>query len=163
MTCGGRTAAVRALYDSGNSLTELFSGSPVAVVRRAALESVLPAEVREALRDPAAFVSGEAGAGNGGAAAAVRSRLRLVPFRSVGGDGLLPAFRPEHLTVVAENGANRDATGAYVAVCEELGRGTTTRWWAPTSPACSTRRRRNPRAFRPSPGVHLEQLAGGMA
>ena len=24
---------------------------------------------------------------------------------------------------VAENGANRDATGAYVAVCEELGRG----------------------------------------
>ena len=44
-------------------------------------------------------------------------------FRSVGGDGLLPAFRPEHLTVVAENGANRDATGAYVAVCEELGRG----------------------------------------
>ena len=123
VTCGGRTAAVRALYDSGNSLTELFSGSPVAVVRRAALESVLPAEVREALRDPAAFVSGEAGAGNGGAAAAVRSRLRLVPFRSVGGDGLLPAFRPEHLTVVAENGANRDATGAYVAVCEELGRG----------------------------------------
>ena len=82
VTCGGRTAAVRALYDSGNSLTELFSGSPVAVVRRAALESVLPAEVREALRDPAAFVSGEAGAGNGGAAAAVRSRLRLVPFRS---------------------------------------------------------------------------------
>ena len=36
---------------------------------------------------------------------------------------MLPAFRPEHLTVVAENGANRDATGAYVAVCEELGRG----------------------------------------
>ena len=117
VTCGGQTAAVRALYDSGNSLTEPFSGSPVAVVRRAALESVLPVEVREAL-SPAAFASDAAGGG-----AAIRSRLRLVPFRSVGGDGLLPAFRPERLTVVAENGTNRDATGAYVAVCEELGRG----------------------------------------
>ncbi len=128
VTCGGATVALRVLYDSGNSLVEPFSGSPVAVVRRASLGAVLPAEVAAALRGaaeaPVARVALAAPAAGGQeTAVALKSRLRLVPFRSVGGDGLLPAFRPDHLTVVAGDGAGRDITGAYVAVTETLGRG----------------------------------------
>lgn len=121
--CGGKTAAVRALYDSGNTLTEPFSGSPVVVVRRAALEGILPQDLAGALADPAVL---EPEPPQGGAAAVglrVNRRVRLVPFRSVGGDGLLPAFQPDRLTVAAESGAYRDITGAYIAICETLGRG----------------------------------------
>ena len=118
VTCGGATASLRVLYDSGNSLTEPFSGSPVMVARREALDGLLPAEVHEALRQPATVRGGEAGT-----ATAVKSRLRLVPFRSVGGEGLLPAFRPEHMTVVASDGTGRDITGAFVAVTDAIGRG----------------------------------------
>lgn len=130
--CGGGTAGVRALYDTGNGLTELFSGSPVVVVRYAAIASVLPPALQQALRTQASGWKTGEDAGDEEAApavgdtavrTAVRSRLRLVPFQSVGGNGLLPAFQPAHITVVAQNGASRDITGAYVAVCDTLGRG----------------------------------------
>ena len=67
------------------------------------------------------------------------------------------------LDVTTEFITQEEAQGRFDLTARNWAGGTTTRWWAPTSPACSTRRRRNPRAFRPSPGVHLEQLAGGMA
>ena len=117
VTCGGETVSVKALYDSGNSLTEPFSGSPVAVVNRAALEGILPEEVRAALRP------GASPPGSGGTAAALRVRLRMIPFRSVGGGGLLPAFQPDRLTVVAAGGESRDVTGGYVALGDAIGQG----------------------------------------
>lgn len=48
--CGRGTASVRALYDTGNGLTDAFTGSPVAVVNAAALEGYLPDELATALR-----------------------------------------------------------------------------------------------------------------
>lgn len=116
--CGQKPVALRVLYDSGHSLTEPFSGSPVVVVRRDKLDAVLPPEIRDALQSEP-----PAGAAGGAAAVAARHKLRLVPFRSVGGDGLLPAFQPAHMTAAAPNGACRDITGAYVALCDTLGRG----------------------------------------
>lgn len=108
---------MKALYDSGNSLTEPFSGSPVAVVNRAAIEGILPEEVRAALHPESVPRSG------GGTAAALRVRLRMVPFRSVGGSGLLPAFQPDRLTVVGAGGGSRDVTGGYVALGDAIGQG----------------------------------------
>ena len=127
--CGRGTASVRALHDTGNGLTDAFTGSPVAVVNAAALEGYLPDELATALRrsteDPCTVAdagpASESGEAPGGAA--VRTRLRLIPFQSLGGTGLLPAFRPRHLTVVAPNGTGRDVSGAFVAVAPSLGRG----------------------------------------
>lgn len=122
VTCGEETVSLRALYDSGNCLKEPFSGSPVLVVRRGALEPVLPAGVREALEaeeHPAVPLGGGMPAGG----TAARHRVRLIPFRSVGGEGLLPAFVPDRLTVTARDGAFRDITGAYIALSRALGRG----------------------------------------
>lgn len=130
--CGGGTAGVRALYDTGNGLTEMFSGNPVVVVRYAAIAHILPPSLQQALRTQASGwktgeeVSGEGTTyadGEGAVQTAVRAKLRLVPFQSVGGNGLLPAFQPAHVTAVAQNGTSRDITGAYVAVCDTLGRG----------------------------------------
>lgn len=90
---GGRTACLRALYDTGNELAEPFSGAPVAVADYAALAGLVDAAWREGLPPGA----------------------RAVPFSSVGGSGFLPAFRPDRLTL-CRNGREWDVTGAFVAV-----------------------------------------------
>ena len=114
---------VNALLDTGNHLTEIFSGSPVAVIRRDAVSMALPSPLQEAAvrtlqnREPGP-------AGPDESAAAVKSSgLRLVPYHSVGGSGLLPAFRPQNAVLISAAGISRDVTGLYTALCGDLGRG----------------------------------------
>ena len=59
--------------DTGNTLTEPFSNAPVVVVDAACIASIMPKE--------------ESG------------KIRYVPFQAVSGGGLLPAFRPDKLTI----------------------------------------------------------------
>ncbi len=91
------------LYDSGNHLTEPFTNRPVLVAERVAVSELLP--VPESAEDltagPVAW--------------------RLIPFDSLGGAGLLPAFVPER--VVAETAAGERRLDCYVAVCDHLGQG----------------------------------------
>lgn len=103
ITRGDCTVEVPALFDSGNGLTEPFSGAPVAVAAYASVAALLSPAWNPACRVPP-------------------ERARLIPFSSVGGGGMLPAFRPDRLTVVGEEG-EWDRTGAWVAVCETLGGG----------------------------------------
>jgi stage II sporulation protein GA (sporulation sigma-E factor processing peptidase) len=70
----GKSAYFFGKVDTGNSLTEPFSNYPVMVVRRELIQSLIPPE--------------ESG------------KIRLVPFHTVSGEGLLPAFRPDSLTLV---------------------------------------------------------------
>lgn len=74
ITYNGKTVSCLAKVDTGNSLTEPFSNYPVAVVCEKRILELIPKE--------------DSG------------KLRLVPFRSVSGEGLLPAFRPDLLTLV---------------------------------------------------------------
>ena len=121
---GSGPVTLRALYDSGNRLTEPFSGSPVIVVRAGALLTALPDDWRRAVE---AAGRGElpaaSDAAGGGTATAVRARLRMVPYHSVGGMGMLPAFRPVRVAAVAPGRGERDLTGVFVALCTDLGRG----------------------------------------
>lgn len=85
---GGRRVRLTAKADTGLSLVEPFSGEPVLVAERAALGDLLPPGF------PA--LSGMDAAG---------AKLRLVPFSSLGADGVLPAFRPDRLAVRGEEAA----------------------------------------------------------
>ena len=105
---GDATVSLRALHDTGQRLTDCFSGSPVLVVREAAVKPLLPAGLSDWESKPEALSS---------------LHVRLVPFTSVGGPGLLPAFRPDDLTLVHPLGTRRSAAGAYLAVTKTLGRG----------------------------------------
>ena len=91
---GGRSASFRALHDTGNSLRDPVSGSRVLIATPDALKGILreyatlfehlgPVQLQEL----SAQIPELAG------------RLRLLPFSSVGGKGLLPAFRPERLFI----------------------------------------------------------------
>lgn len=76
---GGRAATVFAKADTGNALREPFSGLPVIVCQREALGALGP------LPTPEELSPGQ----------------RLIPFESLGGKGLLAAFRPESVAVAA--------------------------------------------------------------
>ena len=102
--CDGEfTVTLRALYDSGHSLQESFSGAPVIVAERAALKAFA-----EHVEFP--FIRSTA------------LKLRYIPFSSLGGDGVLPAFCPTHVYLYAD-GRQADISGVWVAVCDRLGRG----------------------------------------
>ena len=102
---GDNTVSVRCLYDSGNHLTEPFSNRPVLVVERAVAARLLPVPASpEELPPPD------------------RAGWRLVPFDSLGGQGLLPAFVPDRVVAVTTTG-ERALPSCYVAVCSRLGRG----------------------------------------
>lgn len=101
---GGRTVSALCLYDSGNHLTEPFSNRPVLVVERRVAEQLLT--VPRSLADwPPPESAG----------------WRMVPFDSLGGGGVLPAFEPEEVLVCTPRG--EEAVRCYVAVCNALGRG----------------------------------------
>ncbi len=111
------SVTIDALHDSGNGLTELFSGAPVIVAEKSALLPILSPTMRQALEGLSA------GAEVSSAEEILAAGWRLIPFRSVGGSGLLPAFRPRRLLLKRENGKSGDITGCYIALCPSLGRG----------------------------------------
>lgn len=85
----GRQVELTALVDSGNRLRDPVSGLPVMVVSPHALSPLFPG-CGELLRlEPVALMESM------GEMSPLRGRLRLIPFSSLGGHGLLCAFRPD--------------------------------------------------------------------
>lgn len=105
----GRETSFFALVDSGNSACCPSTGEAVLIASPKALrplfaeytvflEELQPVDLLQALAEVPAFAG----------------KLRLIPFRSLGGSGLLPVFRPERLWV---NG--KQADDLLVAVSPE--------------------------------------------
>lgn len=85
----GKSVRLTAKIDTGNSLKEPFSGYPVIVAEYECVRELAPPGVQSYLF---------AAAGERHTQAA-QPGLRLVPFRAVGGAGVLPAFRPDEVTI----------------------------------------------------------------
>lgn len=96
----GSMAAFDALLDTGSALVEPFSGKPVIVVRESALKTAVPQEIRDFRFE--------------GMAAQPPKGIRLVPFSSVGGAGMLPAFLPQ--LVKLSYGGEERAVPVWLAV-----------------------------------------------
>ena len=84
--CRGAATRFPACVDTGNRLTEPFSGEPVLIASAKLVEKILP-------------VKG----------------YRQVSFGSVGGGGLLPCFRPDALYILS-NGRRRRMPEVWIAV-----------------------------------------------
>ncbi|MBQ1412876.1 MAG: sigma-E processing peptidase SpoIIGA [Clostridia bacterium] len=107
MTYGSRTVSLRLLCDTGNGLSEPFSGAPVIVVRQSAVAGLLPEGfTRLSSRLP-----------DGGEA--LPRHVRLIPYATVGGGGLLAAFRPDRL-VIYDGKREITPEGCYIAVSEQM-------------------------------------------
>lgn len=100
----GQCARITAKIDTGNSLKEPFSGYPVIVAEYQCVEPVIPEGIRSYLFAVAGEKRAEPPTG-----------LRLVPFQVVGGQGVLPSFRPEKMVIETKK-ESITVTEAYLAV-----------------------------------------------
>lgn len=97
----GKALVCSCLYDSGCTLREPFSGKPAALIDKAAARELLPQYTEQA----------------------VAVKMRYIPFKTVSGEGALPAFVPERMVLTDRKGVRRDITGSYLAVGEVAGDG----------------------------------------
>ena len=100
---GDNTSKFSAKVDTCNFLTEPFSNLPVIIVSKECLKEVLPQDF--------SLVSDIS---DKSCAQSLKLKLRFVPFKTISGDGMLPAFKPDDLTI--QKGIHKEA---YVAVCSK--------------------------------------------
>ncbi|MBQ7595538.1 MAG: sigma-E processing peptidase SpoIIGA, partial [Clostridia bacterium] len=81
----GRTAKGRGFVDTGNSLREMFSDTPVIVGQRNFLKRVMPDDI------DVYFETGDPDMLN--------EKIRLIPASTAAGSALLPAFRADEVRI----------------------------------------------------------------
>ncbi len=102
-----KSAVLKAKVDTGNSLKEPFSGLPVIVARKSSIEGILPSDMLINIAD-------DTSKSNINLLQNVKHKIRMVPFKTVSGDGLLPAFQPGGISI--SGGPEKTA---YIAVCSD--------------------------------------------
>ncbi len=93
----GKTLALQGMVDTGNTLHEPFSGECVIVGKERLFREML--DVRKCMNSDSKEMIG--------------SNIRLVPYRSVGGSGVIPAFKPSKIYL------DQTEVSAYLALCRE--------------------------------------------
>lgn len=104
---GGKSVRLRALHDTGNELYDPLTGRHVLVAEADALAPLFDDIEAAALKADAID-----------AISALRG-FHLIPYASLGGSGLLPAFRPERIMVDGE--ARDDLVVAVTATALSAG------------------------------------------
>jgi stage II sporulation protein GA (sporulation sigma-E factor processing peptidase) len=99
----GQTKKIRAKIDTGNTLKEPFSLLPVLVVDYDSIKNILPEKVKDYVLGKKCYSNPEPDI-----------NFRLIPFRSISGSGLLPAIKPQNLTLDDKN----IVKDAYIAICK---------------------------------------------
>lgn len=97
----GENVSLEAFMDTGNQLSDPLTSKPVIVAEVSALAKVLPPELLQAV----SCESDQQFASLGGKLEQEwASRLRLIPFNSVGREhGLMVGFRPDYVEVKSKN------------------------------------------------------------
>jgi len=98
-----REVQISAIVDTGNTLTELFSGFDVIVCEYSSIKELLPEELAKAFEG--AILRQEFNA--------VTDNFRIIPCSTVSGGGILPSFRPDSVVI-----GEREIKDVYVAACE---------------------------------------------
>ncbi len=92
VSMNGCEITTEALLDTGNSLTDAFSDTPVIVAEYQTLQALFPPQLE-------LFFQGKENRSIYQMDKEWSRKIRLIPFFSMGGEGLLPAFRPDHITI----------------------------------------------------------------
>lgn len=103
----GKTVALKAKVDTGNTLKEPFSGVPVVVASYVSVEMLAPTAIKAQIPLHSKNLSWQNIKAN------ELKNVRLIPFKTVAGDGLFPAFKADFIEIQGEK------KEAYIAVCNE--------------------------------------------
>jgi len=114
ITAGEKQICLDALIDTGNSLTDPFTNYPVIIVEYSAIEELIPQKLKEIMQNDSSediikicetFAQTE-----------WASRLRLIPFNSIGRkDGFLIGFRPDKVSI-SKNKKEVDTSKVIIAI-----------------------------------------------
>lgn len=99
---------LRAKVDTGNILREPFSNLPVIIVRKSTAEKIIPKKLLNLLNNY--FTNNTYDITN----YEFKYPVRMVPFRTVAGNGVLPAFKPK--SIINSEGISKEA---YIAICSD--------------------------------------------
>ncbi len=94
----GQVVEGKALFDTGNSLCDSFSGRPVVIAEKSFAKALVPKGT--------AFEPTE------------MHGFRLIPYTTVGGGGALPAFPADSIEIIERSGV-RKVENIYIAVTEK--------------------------------------------
>lgn len=98
---------LRAKVDTGNILREPFSNLPVIIVRKSTAEKIIPPKLLGLLDN---YYQNT----NNISSYEVKYPIRMVPFKTVAGSGVLPAFKPKN--IINPEGILKKA---YIAICPD--------------------------------------------
>ena len=96
---------ITAKIDTGSTLKEPFSNLPVIVAKESSVKSLLPQDIyNQAIN----FLKDKSPAIN-----ILNLKMRVVPFKTISEEGLLPAFKPDFIKINESNIKKE----AYIALC----------------------------------------------
>lgn len=109
----GKSVILNAKLDTGNALREPFSGLPVVVVQHKSVEKIIPESIK-------IYFYAFNACGSSATSAYDNQKFkdfRLIPYKTISGTGLLPAFKPEYIKILSVD--QNIPKEAYIAVCTE--------------------------------------------
>lgn len=98
---------IRAKIDTGNTLKEPFSNIPVIVAEYKYIKNIVPSNFTNFLNESNTLPSSDL----------IENNFRIIPYKVISSNGMLPAFKPDKVTIIS-NGSRLEKE-AYVAVCSE--------------------------------------------
>lgn len=109
-----KSIILNAKVDTGNTLKEPFSGLPVIVAQYKFIEEILPESIKEYF-----YVCNIINPQKKNLYDIQKLKdFRLVPFKTISGRGLLPAFKANYIKILSSN-SQAPQKEAYIAVCKE--------------------------------------------
>ena len=96
----GKHIVLKGFTDTGNTMTDPFSGTPVAICRGKDIAGIIPENMLE-VKDGFNLSMG----------------IRLLPYRTVSGSSVIPVFRPEKFEIFM-NGTKYEAENVLVGISE---------------------------------------------
>lgn len=101
----GKSVNIKGMIDTGNSLLDPITLYPVVVVEYDCIKSILPEEISEFLKEGNDL--------NCNINRRYLSKIRLIPYNSVGANDILKGFRPDYIKI---NGTEKEIREVIVAV-----------------------------------------------
>lgn len=101
-----KSLTLRAKIDTGNTLREPFSNMPIIVTNYNAIKDL----IKECNLYSALFLKDQAGYKD-------LIKIRMVPFKTIMGEGILPAFKMDEIIINYKNQIIKKS--AYIAICKE--------------------------------------------
>ena len=108
---GDKIFNLKAKIDTGNNLKDPFSNKPVAVVEYKFIEEIIPKKVKEYFLGASFDTSGK------NKEKLISLKFRAIPFNTILGSGVMPAFKPEKIKLI-ENNKKETEKDAFIAICK---------------------------------------------